>query len=130
MAFNLPQVGEAQLLNLMLNKVTQEELTLKLFSNNVTPGEADVAGTYTECSGSGYAAKPLAHASFTVTGGNPSTFAYPAQTFTLSGALTAYGYFLVGTTSGTLYLSEVFTGGPYVIPAGGGTIQVTLNGSM
>ena len=76
------------------------------------------------------ASKALAHASFTVTAANPTTFTYPQQTFTLTGALTAYGYFVVGTTSGILYWSEVFTGGPYVIPSGGGTIQVTLNGSM
>jgi hypothetical protein len=130
MAFNTPQSGEVQMLNLILNKATQEELTLKLFSSNTTPGEADTAATYTECSGSGYAAIPLAHASFTVTAGNPSTFAYSQQTFTLTGSLTAYGYMIVGTTSNTLYFSEVFGGGPYVIPAGGGTIKVTLNGSM
>lgn len=130
MSFNVPQAGKVQILSTMLNKAVPEELTLKLFSNNVTPGATDIATTYTECSGSGYASIPLAHASFTVTAGSPTTFAYPQQTYTLTGALTAYGYYLVGATSGILYLSEVFTGGPYVIPSGGGTIKVTLNGSM
>lgn len=130
MSFVVPQASKATLFNLILNKAAQEELKLKLYSNNVTPGNGDTAATYTECSGSSYAAIALAHASFTVTPGSPTTFAYPAQTFTLTAALTAYGYFVVGATSGLLYFSELFTGGPYVIPAGGGTIQVTLNGQM
>jgi hypothetical protein len=116
--------------NLILNKATPEQLKIKLFSNNVVPANADTAATYTECSGSGYAAITLTAASFTVTPGSPTTFTYPQQTFTLTGALTAYGYFVVGATSGLLYWSEQFTGAPYSIPAGGGTIQVTLNGQM
>jgi hypothetical protein len=129
MAFVTPQVAEVLMLDLILNKAAQEELVLKLFSNNITPGEADTAASYTECSGSGYAAISLAHGSFTVTAGNPTTFSYPQQTFTLSGALTAYGYFVVGATSGIVYFAEAF-GSAYVIGSGGGTIKVSLAGSM
>jgi hypothetical protein len=129
MAFTTPQEGEVQMLNLILNKAAGEELNLRLFSNNVSPGETDTIATYTICSGSGYADINLAHASFTVTGANPSTFAYPQQTFTLSGALTAWGYVVQGATSSKVYFAENF-GSAFTIPSGGGTIKVTINGTM
>jgi hypothetical protein len=125
--------GDKLIAEFITNKATPENLYLGLFSNNVTPDKSYTLSSLTECTGSGYAAiTPLAAASWTVTEGTgagttPTTCAYPQQTFTLTGALTAYGYFLKGVTSGKLYGAELFSSGPYVTPAGGGTIEVTLN---
>jgi hypothetical protein len=132
MSFFACNEGDAQMLNLVLDKVAVETLILKLYSNNVTPDKSQTAASFTECSGSGYAAITLTPASWTVTTGTgagttPTSAAYPQQTFTLTAALTAYGYFLVGTTSGKCYFAEIFAGAPYVIPSGGGTIKVTPN---
>lgn len=130
MAFIVANDGDAQMLNTILNKATPENLTLKLFTNNVTPDKSYTSTSLTEATGSGYAAITLAAASWTVTEGTgngttATTASYTQQTFTLTGALTAYGYYMVGATSGKLYFAEVFSGGPYTIPSGGGTIKIT-----
>jgi hypothetical protein len=132
MSFAACNEGDSQMLSLVLNKTSVENLTLKLYSNNITPDKSQTAASFTECSGSGYASIALTPASWTVTAGTgagttATSAAYPQQTFTLTGALTAYGYFLVGATSGKCYFAELFSGAPYVIPAGGGTVKVTLN---
>jgi len=88
------------------------DLTLKLYTNDVTPDDADVAGDYTEAAGGGYAAKTLSNGSWTVTTANdPSDAVYAQQTFTFTGALTGtatiYGYFIVDA-DGVLFAAEKF----------------------
>jgi hypothetical protein len=115
----LPNVAEVQFLKIILNKVAQENQTLKLFANNITPSQTDAAGTFTEVSGGGYAAKSLVAAGWTVGGGNPGTAVHTTQTFSFTGtAGLVYGYFLVGASSGLLYWAERFTDGPYDVAAG------------
>lgn len=132
MAFVASNEGDAQMLGLILNKNSVENLILKLFTNNVTPDKSQAAAGFTECAAAGYAATTLTPGSWTVTAGTgagstPTTGAYPQQTFTLTAATTVYGYYLVGATSGKCYFAEKFSDGPYAIPSGGGTIKVTLN---
>lgn len=104
--------GEIAALAYLVNKAAPENLVYRLFTNNITPAEGDTAATYTEAAGGGYASKTLAGASWTVTPGNPSTAAYPAQTWTFTGALTAgatvYGYYVTRVTTGDLVLAETF----------------------
>lgn len=113
MALLVPNTGEVIALSLLVNKTTPENLVYKFFSNNITPAETDTAATYTESTGGGYAAITLTGASWTVTGGAPSTAAYAQQTYTFTGPLTTnpniYGYFVVQASSGTLVLAENFT---------------------
>ena len=123
----VPNSAEQDMLEAFLNKTAPENLVLKLFTNNVTPGETDTAGTYTEASGSGYASIALTAASWTVTPGAPTQAAYPQQTFTFSGALgNVYGYFIVGATSGKIKFAERFTSAPYNIANVGDQIKVSL----
>lgn len=114
MALLVPNSGEVIALSYLVNKVaTPENLVYCLFATNITPAETDTTGTYTEAAGGGYASKTLTGASWTVTGGNPSTAAYAAQTYTFTGALTTngtiYGYFVKRATTGDLVLAELFT---------------------
>lgn len=118
MALLVPDVGEVVLLTDILNGAnTRENWTLKLFSNNITPAETDVAGTYTEATFTGYSAKTLTR----TTGG--STWAAPTtsggvtssqynsgspQSWSATTGQTIYGYYYVGVTSTTLILAEVF----------------------
>lgn len=132
MAFVVPNEGEAQMLNLILGKTATENLTLKLFTNNVTPAETDNAATYTEAAGNGYAAISLVAADWTVTAGTGAPGTTTAVTankvFTLTGVGSYYGYYIVGATSGKLYLAEAF-GAVKTFDAGGGTITIpaTMN---
>lgn len=112
MTLVVPDVGENLLLAHALNKTAPENLTLKLYKNNVTPGESDTAGTYTEATFTGYASVTLTGSNWTITSGNPTSAAYPQQTFQSSANQTLetiYGYFVVGASSGTLYWAEKFS---------------------
>ena len=116
MALVLVDVGADEFLKVYFNDdrpTGGNNLTLKLFATDVTPADTDVAGTYTEATGGGYAALPLTNGSWTVTVGNdPSDAVYAQQTFTFTGALTTnptvYGYFVVDA-DGTLVWAERLT---------------------
>lgn len=126
MALVVPNAAEKAMLENFLNKTAPENLTLKLYTNNITPGETNVAGDFTEASGSGYAAASLNAANWTVTEGAPTEGVYPEVVFTFTGALgNVYGYFLVGATSGAIKWAERFTNGPYNIANNGDQIKVT-----
>src|SRR3990167_8183264 len=127
MALLVVNNGESIALQLITNKLaTPENLILRLYTNNVTPGETDTAATYTEAAGNGYAAITLTGASWTVTGTAPTSIGYAEQTFTFTGALgNVYGYYLTRATSADLILAERFTGAPFNIANNGDEIKIT-----
>jgi hypothetical protein len=126
MTLLVPNAGEARMLKAVVNHTAPENLVLKLFTNNVTPGETDTAGTYTEASGNGYAAITLTGSSWTITEGAPSDASYAQQTFTFTGNLgNVYGYFIVQASSGILLWAEKFSDGPYNIVNNGDQIRIT-----
>ena len=126
MALLVPNVGEERCLKAILNHTAPQDLTLKLYTSNTTPAESDVAGTFTEASGFGYAAKSLTGASWTVTPGDPTVATYAEQTWTFTGALgNVYGYFIVQSVSGVLMWAERFTDGPYNVQNNGDQIRIT-----
>jgi hypothetical protein len=103
MPLTLADVGADCLLKIIFNNTRASggnNLTLKLFVNNVTPGDTDTASTYTVAVGGGYADKTLNMGSWTITPANdPSDAVYAEQTWTFTGALTTnttiYGYYVV-----------------------------------
>lgn len=126
MTLVVPNVGE----ELALNKYLKlENLTLKLYSNNITPGETDTAATYTEVAGGGYASKTLTAASWTVTPDAPTVGLYAAQDFTFTGVTdapgTIYGYYVVDAAN-VLRWAERFDAGvvPFT-PVLGSVIRIT-----
>lgn len=122
----VPNPSETTMLEAILNKVAPQNLVLRLFTNNVTPGETDTAATYTEASGNGYAAQPLTAASWTVAEGAPTEATHPEVTFAFTGALgNVYGYYVTQATSGKLMWAERFTGAPFNIANNGDQIRVT-----
>lgn len=125
MALVVPNNGEGDALDAFVAKTAMSALILRLYSSNTTPAETDAAATYTEYSATGYSAITLTGASWTTTEGAPSSTAYAQQTFTMTGAGDAYGYYMTRTTGGRLALAERFTSAPFSIPSGGGTIKVT-----
>jgi hypothetical protein len=96
--------GEEGLSNLIFK--APELFTLKLYRTSVTPEETSVAGSFTEANFSGYTAKALTTDDWSVSG---STATLDEQTFTHSGGGTnnlIYGWYIVGTTSNTLFWAE------------------------
>ncbi len=132
MTLLVPNNGEGDGLQYFVNKAAPENLVLRLFTNNITPAETDVAATYTEASGSGYGAITLTGASWGAPSeGAPSSIAYAQQTYTFSGALgNVYGYFMTRATSGRIALAERFSDGPYNIANNGDQIKITPSITM
>jgi hypothetical protein len=105
--------GEEQALRYIVNKDgLTENLLYKLFTNNITPAETDVAGSYTEAAGGGYADIELTGSSWTITPGAPTQAAYAQQEWTFSGALSGgasiYGYYALRAVSLDLMFAERF----------------------
>jgi hypothetical protein len=110
MAIVIPNVTEVATLNVFL---VTEDLFLRLYSNDVIPGEGDTAATYNQVTGGGYNSIVLDKDNWTITSGNPS-FAIQAQTtFSFTGATNApstiYGYYVVNAL-GVLQWAERFPG--------------------
>lgn len=126
MAIVITDIGKQKALEYLVGKdTTTESLTLKLYSNNLSPSTDDTVSLYTEVSGNGYSDKSLTGSSWIVTDGVAS---YSQQTWTFTGAAGAvYGYYVVSATSGDLIFAERFSGAPYTVANNGDTIKVTLN---
>lgn len=82
------------------NPAAGNNLTLKLFVNDVSPSDTDTAATYTEAVGGGYAAAVLNAASFAVSSVSGIVqAAYAQQQFVFTGPLTTnlniYGAYVV-----------------------------------
>jgi len=119
--------GEVLALGLIVNKTAQGDLKLKLFTNDYTPVEGTVVGNFTECTATGYAAKTLTGASWTIaTVANVTTASYAAQTFTMSSAANCYGYYVTNSAGTSVLFAEKFPS-VFTIPSGGGSVTVTLN---
>lgn len=105
--------GEAQTLRYIVNKDgLTENLVYKLFTNNITPAETDVAGGYTEAVAGGYSSIEMLGASWTITPGAPSLASYPQQqwnfTGPLSGGASIYGYYVVRKNTADLMFADRF----------------------
>ncbi len=128
MALLVPDQGEVELLSRMLNKNSPADVVLKLYTNNRTPAEGDDTSSYTESTGTGYGDISLTGASWSVaTATGTTTAEYAQQTFTYTGAeANIYGYYVTDLTAETIVLwAEIFSDGPYSIPAGGGSVKIT-----
>jgi|SRR5262245_5712025 len=108
MSMKVPNAVEVEVITTLLTP----NLTLKLYGNDKTPADGDVAANYTEISGGGYANKPLTFANWTITSGAPSAGSYPGQTWIFTGPINApgtiYGYYVTRDSDGKLMWAERF----------------------
>jgi hypothetical protein len=128
MTLLVPNIGEELALKAFLNHTAGQNLVLRLFQNNITPAETDVAVTYTEATFTGYANVTLTGSSWTVVQGAPTEATFAQQTFSSTAAQATqniFGYYLTQVTSGSLAWAERFTDGPYPIANNGDQIKVT-----
>lgn len=122
----VPNAAEIDILTLILT----QNLTLRLYGNNITPGPTDTAATYTEIAGGGYANKPLTFAGWTFTAGAPSFGLYAQQGWVYTGVInapgTVYGYFVTRDVDGKLVWAERFPAAvlPFV-PIAGSITRIT-----
>lgn len=99
----VPQGAQVLILNGILGKtpVIEFPISVKLFSNNITPAVEDEASDYTEVSGGGYSDHDIANGDdFSVIAGTPSQATYFETlefnfTGTTGGSGKVYGYFII-----------------------------------
>lgn len=127
MALQAPTVGEVILLQYIVNLVSPTNLVLHLYTNDPTIGQSTVIGNITEvAAGVGYNPITLAGTGWTTTTpGSQGTAVYSEVTFTFTTAQSVYGYYVTSTSASTLLWLEKFSGAPFTLPAGGGTIAIT-----
>lgn len=116
-----PNTGEDAILNIVVNKVAATNLKLHLFKNNATISESTVIGDLTECDFTGYSAKTLTGASWSVSG---STASYAQQTYSMTSGGSLYGWYITNAASDTLIFCATFDS-VITLPSGGGEIKVT-----
>src|SRR5262245_8764203 len=131
MAGNTCNGSKAIILANALNKTAPQNLTLRLFKNNVTPADSDNvnASGYTEATFTGYTSIALTAASWAISTADPAVASYPQQTFTSTADQTAqlcYGYYLTRADA-SLFMAERFSDGPYSISVNVQTLKVTPN---
>lgn len=131
MAVVVPDAAEDVMLQNILNKTAPQNQTLKLYTahsggNTVDPAESDTESSFTEATGSGYAAFTLTGSSWSTTPGAPTQASYAQQVWTFTGALgNVYGYYVVQVTSGKILWAERFSDGPYNVVNNGDQVKVT-----
>lgn len=108
-------VPNAQELEVLQNRLNTA-LTLRLYSNNLTPIGTTLAAAFTEVTGGGYVNKPLTFANWTIVEGNPTQATYNAtQEWTFTGVTggpgTIYGYYVTRDSDSKLMWSERFPAG-------------------
>lgn len=124
----LPTVGEVDVLSYYVNSRSPENLILRLYSNDYTPGPTSKASDFTEVTGGGYTPRVLAGASWKVKAGAlglPTVAEFAKQTFVFTGdAGTVYGYFTTREGSGRIAHAERFAE-PFRVLYNGDEVKVT-----
>jgi hypothetical protein len=129
MALVVPNASEVIMLNYILNIDAPENISIRLYANNVIPDENSTVATFTEvANGLGYTTggQSLTPGSWSVISGNPSQAEHTEVTWTFTGAAgNIYGYYVTRDTGGELMWAERFTNGPFNITTNGDEIKIT-----
>ena len=129
MALVVPNASEVIMLNYILNIDAPENISIRLYANNVIPDENSTVATFTEvANGLGYTTggQSLIPGSWSVISGNPSQAEHTEVTWTFTGAAgNIYGYYVTRDTGGELLWAERFTNGPFNITTNGDEIKIT-----
>jgi hypothetical protein len=129
MALVVPNASEVIMLNYILNIDAPENLSMRLYANNVIPDENSTVASFTEvANGLGYTTggQSLLPGSWSVISGNPSQAEHIELTWTFTGAAgNIYGYYVTRDTGGELLWAERFTNGPFNITTNGDEIKIT-----
>ena len=118
----IPSQGERDLLAYAVNAARPENLVLRLYANDWTPGLDDDASAYVEVSGGGYAAATLRGAAWAV----EERAEHAVQVFVFSGAVgDVFGWYMTRAKSGRLAWAGRFADGPYAVGVRGDRIKIT-----
>ena len=129
MALVVPNASEVIMLNYILNIDAPENISIRLYANNVIPDENSTVASFTEVAdGLGYTTggQSLTPGSWSVISGNPSQAEHTEVEWLFTGAAgNIYGYYVTRDTGGELLWAERFTNGPFNITTNGDEIKIT-----
>jgi hypothetical protein len=115
------------LTNVILNKTSAGNWTLRLYQNNHTPAVGDTNANYTETTLAGYSAHTFAPGDWSGSStAGVSTYSTSAVTFTFSayaGGTTIYGAYITDAAGDVIAASLLDT--TFAVPTGGGSITIT-----
>ena len=128
MALVTADVGAVTQLDRALNDAAVTNLTLKLFVNDKTPADTDIATDYTVAVGGGYVDKTLTAGSWVCSiATNIAQAAYAQQEWVFTGPLTTnltiYGYYIVDGSAVLQWAERLDT--PFTPNINGDTLRVT-----
>lgn len=97
----------------VLEQLFSEDMTLKIYGNNVTPDGESQAADFNEIAGGGYTSKPLVVAEWALVSGDPSYKVYlSTQQWDFTGPIdapgTIFGYYITRDSDGALMWAERF----------------------
>lgn len=126
MAISVPDIAEQLLLKYIVGLTAPGSPVIHLYEADLTPGEATTMGDFSETGKSGYSAMTLTSSAWTVATitSNVTTASYSQQTFSFTTGADIYGYYITDTGNALLWC-ERFTGAPFRLPSGGGTIAIS-----
>lgn len=125
MSISCPNAAEVLLLQYIVGVVNAGSPVISLYKNDLTPVEATTITDFTESTEAGYGAKTLTSASWTTTlSGDTATAVYSQETFSFTTGADVYGYYITDTANALMWC-ERFTGAPFQLPTGGGTIAIS-----
>ncbi len=127
MSLLVPNEGEVEIGEIIVNKKAPTTWTLKLFKDDHTPADGDTAASFTEADFPGYSPIQLLGANWTSTPGAPTLMQHPQQIFTLTqniSTMNIYGYYCVNGNN-KLMTEERFSDGPYPLSEANNKIRVT-----
>lgn len=117
------KAGDDLFLQYMMGAASPGSYVVRLFQNNYTPTYDDVPSDYTQATLTGYAPVTTSPGTWTFTAADPYSHAdYPTITWTFTGAGSVYGYYITDSGNTTVFIAEVFGGGPFVYPSAGGLL--------
>ena len=125
MSITAPNVGEILLLKYMLNNTAPSDVNVHLYTNNVTPAETDVIGTYTEATDPAYSAVSCPGASWTfATVGGVSSATHSDLNFSFSTTISIYGVYVTDSTDSSLLLTQRLDVAPLNYGSSGGNLDL------
>ena len=108
------------------------DLDVKLFKNNITPGSSTVVDDFVEADFIGYSAAQVSADDWSYTAGSPAVAEQQVEFVSTGGAQECpiYGYFVVERVSGDLRWCERFEDAPYTIHNLGDKIRIVLASTL
>lgn len=133
MSIVIPDAAKVEWLKRALyGNAGSENLSLRLFKNNITPADSDVAGTYTVADFTGYSNVTLTSSQSAGTWAVPTAVSNKATstygtnaTWTATSDQTVYGWYMLFSSSGIIAASQAFAGGGKAL-VGANSDQLTI----